>query len=118
MTSGFRWDIPPTRVFPAGTTQYVAAIRHAVLMYCQYNAPQIETWMKSNAPWTDRSGNARQALNAFAEELADAIIIELGHGVDYGKWLEWKNSGRYAIIAPALDEWGPRIMDGLRRLLA
>jgi hypothetical protein len=116
MTSGFRWVVPPSRVFPPGAEAYQQAIRRAVFTMCQFYAPEIEAWMKQTAPWTDRTGNARQSLSAFAEELTSAVVIELGHGVDYGRWLEWRNSGSYAIIAPALDEWGPRIMQGLLRL--
>lgn len=81
-------------------------------------APQIESWMKANAPWTDRTANARQALRADTEKLMrQSYEIVLGHGVEYGKWLELANQGRYAIIAPAIDHWTPIILAELRSLL-
>lgn len=82
-------------------------------------APQIESWMKANAPWTDRTANARQGLHAETEKLVkDSYNIVLTHGVEYGYWLELKNQGRYAIIQPALDHWFPIILAEVRRVLS
>lgn len=75
--------------------------------------------MKSNASWTDRTGNARQSLNAEVEDMAmDMVEIVLSHGVEYGIYLELSHGGAYAIIAPAVDVFAPRIWADVRAMLS
>jgi hypothetical protein len=101
------------------TKTYYDAIERAVVeVVLQKYAPQIEAWMKATAPWTDRTGNARQALRADIERLTnDTLSIVLIHGMDYGKQLELRRQGRYAIIQPALDTWSPRVFAEVRRVI-
>lgn len=82
-----------------------------------FYAPEIENWMKNNAPWRDDTGAARNGLAArpFSESGSHGIVLY--HQVPYGIWLEVRFSGRYAIITPALQEWGPRVMEGCRGML-
>jgi hypothetical protein len=82
-----------------------------------YDAPEIENWMKSNAPWTDRTGNARNGLAARAYDDGESHGIILYHQVPYGIWLEVRFNGEYAIIGPALEYWGPIVMKGCEDLL-
>lgn len=106
----FSWDVRPTQAWPALSDWYIAAIRRGVYQIARRRAPEIEAWMKDNAPWTDRTGNARQTLTAEAEEVSlDMVSIILAHGMDYGIWLELAHGGAWAIIGPALDHWGPII---------
>jgi len=68
-------------------------------------------YAKSNKPWEDRTGNATGAIGLSGPggaevpvELANEIVtIYLTTGMDYGKWLELANSGKYAIILPTLE---------------
>ena len=71
---------------------------------------------KDNAPWNDRTGQAREGL--VAEGLIDGhdAIIALGHTVDYGLWLEVRWSGRYAIVMPTLEEIAPQYKAALQRM--
>lgn len=67
-------------------------------------------WMKRNAAWQDRTGEARQQLKGdvqFREGLtgsegASQLRIYLAHGVDYGEHLELSMGGRFQIIRPGL----------------
>ena len=77
-------------------------------------AARIEQWMKSNARWRDRTGEARAQLRAYAEISASLITVYIVHGVSYGIFLELMEAGTYAIVKPALDYWTPRMMDELR----
>lgn len=91
--------------------------RGVELLALKYSA-LIETWLKQNAPWEDKTGNARQGLRAEVQKLVqDVTSIVLDHGVDYGVWLELKYQGRYAIIQPALDYWTPKVFDDVARLV-
>lgn len=83
----------------------------------RYYAPEIENWMKSNASWTDQTGAARNGLAARFYSDGSGRGIVLFHQVPYGVWLEVRFSGRYAIINPALQEWGPRVMTGMKDML-
>lgn len=80
-------------------------------------APRVENYMKNNAPWTDRTGNARNGLAARPYEDGDSVGIVLYHQVNYGIWLELRWDGKYAIINPAIDAMGPEVMRSYERLL-
>lgn len=77
-------------------------------------AEEIEEYMRSNAPWEDRSGEAREGLTAEYDStgLFQHSII-LYHTVEYGIWLEIRWNGRYAIIQPTVEHFGPEIMSKL-----
>lgn len=111
---GFKWIVAPTDVFPQMAHKYTQAIFHGTQRVLQEQAAEMEAWAKANAPWQDRTGAARAGLHATVEGNA----ITLAHGVDYGLWLEIANQGKYAIIAPAIDYWGPRIMGELQHMIA
>lgn len=62
----------------------------------------LEAKMKSDAPWTDDTGAARQGLFAVSERKRDVISIHLGHRVSYGVYLETLNAERYAVVWPTI----------------
>jgi hypothetical protein len=113
-----QWTVTPERAFGDLTQAYIAAIRRGVRAIAQRRAPEIEAWMKAQAPWTDRSSNARQTLSAEVEDIAlDMVAILMQGGVEYFVFLELANGGRYAIIAPAIDQWGPIIWQDVQAML-
>lgn len=89
----------------------------AAWITAQREAPNVENYMKNNAPWTDRTSNARNGLAARAYREGDSIGILLYHQVDYGIYLETRWGGKYAIINPTIDAEGPRVMAAYNRLL-
>ena len=78
--------------------------------------PRLEGTAKAGAPWTDRTGNARQSLFSTSEVLKDRVILYLSHGVEYGKYLELRFSGRYAIVLKTLQAHYGAIAGALRDL--
>ena len=62
-----------------------------------------ESRMKDNAPWTDRTGNARNGLAATSGAEGDLHVLVLYGQVPYQIYLELKNSGEYAIIWPTVQ---------------
>lgn len=105
-----------TQLVAGYTEQVRVAVRGILTSY----APRIEAWMKSEAIWIDRTGNARQGLYAELDELARQVDIlftlEMGYSVFYGRFLELSNAGRYAILAPAVDHFFPLIWADIVRL--
>ena len=79
--------------------------QRAMTAAAAYTASATEAYMKQNAPWTDRTGAARNGLGAKVYTSATKVAVVLYHSVDYGIWLELRWGGKYAIIRPAL-QWG------------
>jgi hypothetical protein len=79
-------------------------------------------YAKQNAPWTDRTGNARAGLHTIVNIPPNPTHWEiiLAHSVPYGIWLEVRFSGRYAIIEPTIIHEGrlllQRIASSLNRI--
>jgi hypothetical protein len=75
-----------------------------------YIRPRAETFARQNAPWVDRTGNARNGL-FVAHEKEPMVIHKLitYHTMPYGLWLEVRWSGRYAIIGPTMLAMSPQL---------
>lgn len=115
---GFIWNVTPEQAWGDAMNVYVANVKSALRLLCLRYAAEIETWMKVNAPWTDRTGNLRKSLYAQVEDLANEIVLGFDYGLDYGKHLEFAHQGRYAIIAPAFDQFLGRFAQDIGRLLS
>lgn len=111
------WDNPPSTAVPEMVEEYHWQLYRGLWRLATDYAPQVETWMKQNAPWTDQTGNARQTLWSEVFALADVIVLVFGHGMDYGTFLELSNQGRNAVITPALDYFGPLIWNDAKALI-
>lgn len=70
-------------------------------------------YAKENAPWNDRTGDARRGLDVHVEWDGLSIVLSMFHTVSYGQWLETIQSGSYAIIMPTLEIYAERIGTGL-----
>lgn len=83
----------------------------------QYNAPYTTGWLKQNAPWTDRTSAARTGLTTVAFTMGTTHELLMAYSVYYGIWLEVANSGRYAVITPAMRIVGKKVMDDMQMLI-
>lgn len=93
--------------------------RVAVRALAKFIAGKMQDDMRASAPWEDRTGNARSGLFTVVEKQSlDVTIIWLSHGtsIDYGKWLEISNEGKYAVIMPTVQKWAPEIKRLLEEL--
>jgi hypothetical protein len=114
----FEWTVTPEQAFTGLTQAYITRIRQGVRDIARRRAPEIEAWMKVNAPWQNVTGLARQSLNVEVEEVSlDMVDIILSHGVEYGVFLELANAGRFSILAPAMDYFGPLIWQDVQQML-
>lgn len=73
--------------------------------------------MRANAPWEDRTGDARDGLGWSLDESLTAPTVYLFHSVSYGVWLEVRWSGKYAIIVPTIEEFGPELIRMLEEVI-
>ena len=79
----------------------------------------MEQWAKDNAPWKDRTTKARQGLKAWVDPTSGpigTIVLQHDPSLHYTIWLELAHQGRYSILVPAKDFWGPRILQSLKRI--
>lgn len=79
------------------------------LVFDRYE-PIAETFARTNAPWSDRTGNARQGL--FAKHDSEPMVMHeltIYGTMPYTFWLEVKYSGKYAIIGPTMVDIAPRL---------
>lgn len=114
----FQWIVPPSRVADA-IEAYGKRAQIAVRAVADYFATLVQNDARQNAPWTDRTGNARTGLFAVVEPAArDVVEIYLSHGhtVEYGLWLEVAHGQQYAIIMPTLERDLPTLERMLKEL--
>jgi hypothetical protein len=71
-------------------------------------------YAKANAPWNDRTGDARAGLDTSVQWEGDTIVWDLYHQVDYGLPLETIQNGRFAIIMPTLEIYSAKVGSGLQ----
>lgn len=79
------------------------------LVFDRYEAI-AETHARTNAPWSDETGNARAGL--FAQHDAQPMerhTLTVYGTMPYTFWLEVRWSGKYAIIGPTLVDIAPRM---------
>ena len=89
----------------------------ALNLYATNAALKLQNYARDNAPWTDRTGHARQRLTGTTSRIDKGYRITLAHGVDYGKWLELAHEKKYAIIQPTILVNSNEIIAGLNKLL-
>lgn len=90
----------------------------AVQQYAVTEAPKYKSFMQQNRPWTDRTGAAKQRLDAQVSTPDDKTVrITLSQGVDYGIWLELAHEQKYAIIKPTIQLKGDMVMKDMQRFM-
>lgn len=92
-------------------------VKRGMVAAANYVAPQAEAFMKSEAPWTDRTGAARNGLGAQVEVSGNKVAIILYHSVPYGVFLEVRWGGKYAIIEKTMAAAGPLFVEAIGRLI-
>ena len=81
-------------------------------------ASKAQTEARTNAPWENDSGDARKGLTGVTyRERGTKFFIALYHKVIYGKYLELKDDGKFAIIEKTLNSLRLEWFQGVRRLL-
>jgi hypothetical protein len=112
-SSNFQWQGMDNML--ARIELYKQRVVWAVKQVALYWSAVFEEYAKSNAPWSDKSGNARQSLHSYVEELAgDTVRLYLSHGVHYGIFLEVKHAGKWGIVWSTIQCHLPAIQQMLQ----
>lgn len=94
-----------------------ATTKRAMVASAGMAATQGESFMKSNAPWTDRTSAARNGLKAQVVVAPNKVAIVMYHSVPYGVWLEIRWGGKYGIIPMAMAATGPYWVQLLSKMI-
>lgn len=100
----------------AGLDELKKKVEAGLLIYGETVAKDFESYAKSNRPWTDRTGNARQRLHGYTEKIMHGIRICIAHGVDYGIFLELAHEKKYAILEPTVRLKSNDAINGIRKM--
>lgn len=111
-TGGIRWVRPPEDLARA-IDQYGEKVLIAVAAVAGRIATIMQNSAKNNAPWTDRTGNARSGLFGTVEtDLSkQMVVIYLSHSamLEYPLWLELRAGGKFAIIMKTIEAHLPEL---------
>lgn len=77
---------------------------------------KIQEFAQDNAPWTDRTGDARKGLKYHSDIDENGLVISIYHQVEYGIYLEQCNNEKYAILKNAREAVLPEFLDAVKRL--
>lgn len=81
----------------------------------------MEEYAKANAPWQDRTGNARRTLTGFGKwsgEDEGMFRIGVAGQMPYSPKLELGFSGRYSILQPTVEAHIPTAVNLIRDEIA
>jgi hypothetical protein len=122
----------------AACGRLVARFRDTVCKKCAAESEQIA---KEIAPWTDRTGDARRLIKGvvlddnevtldtykqnekgktvksgtMAVDGKGCVGIALCHRVEYGKYLETANNGKYCVLKPVIEAQRQFFLDAARQ---
>lgn len=104
----------------ANTRELDQKIERAMYATVRFHDAGAERWMKHNAPWKDRTTNARNGLFAKGIKVKKRVYaLILAHSVTYGIYLErgTRFMKKRPIIIPALHLYGPKVMETFHKIL-
>ncbi len=120
MSQGTRinWNRTPIELGEAAMKYSRGISTTALPNYARKKAAEFEERMKREAPWTDRTGEARQRLRGAVDAQLDRTTIYLISGAKHGKYLELRWGGRYAVVSPMLPRAAFEVAVELKRGMA
>lgn len=89
----------------------------ALALFADTEALRMEGEAKRNAPWVDRTANARNSLQGDAGWRGRKLVIRLSGNMDYSVFLELANDKKYAIIYPTIQKHAPAILRAYKKVI-
>lgn len=77
---------------------------------------KMESYAKKNAPWTDRTTNARNSIQGVRKDNDGEVALGVRGNVSYFKYLEFAHGKKWAILKPTVDKFTPEIIDELKKI--
>lgn len=101
----FTWIKPPS-IMANELRRRADAMEPTLLADLNGLSSDVISYMRTNAPWTNRTGNARAGLESNARVTGSGrVTLSAYHTVPYGGFLETGTSkmSAYPILRPALE---------------
>ncbi len=113
------WIADPVTVWVPGYLRWAREVHDAVGRRIQAHQDEIDGWMKANAPFQDITGTARASLHTDLTEYLYGYVLHFMYAspIRYWVYLEYDHQGKFAILEPAVNYWGPIILDDLQAML-
>ena len=111
---GFRFD-------PSATIKRMAEIKQrsmfAAEQVARNGAARMEAEAKRNAPWTDRTGNARQTIRGVSGWSGKKLRCGVTGNMAYSPYLEFTHEGQNAVLWPTINNNKEKIMEQMRKVV-
>ena len=93
-----------------------ATVRAAIGVYADTAAKKMEAEAKQNAPWIDRTSNARNSIRGDFGWEGGKAVISLSGNMDYSVFLELAMEKKCAILVPTIERNATDILSAYRRI--
>lgn len=111
---GFRFD-------PSASLKKMVEIKQRSMFAAEQVAKSAATRMegeaKRNAPWTDRTGNARQTIRGVSGWAGKKLRCGVTGNMEYSPYLEFTHEGQNKVLWPTVQNNEQKIMDAYRKVV-
>lgn len=83
----------------------------------QNAAARMEAEAKRDAPWTDRTGNARQTIRGFSGWQGKKLVCGVAGNMEYSPYLELTNEGKNAVLWPTINRNEQRVLEAYKKVV-
>lgn len=116
--SGLSVDVGSITAMVKAMDMAETKLRIALKLLADTASKKMEEWAKENAPWENRTSNARQGLLGEGYwENEDVLVCAIMHQVDYGIWLELAMEKKYAILEQAMSQHSGELLAQYKKLV-
>jgi hypothetical protein len=89
----------------------------ATELYANASGTKMANSAKTNAPWTDRTGNSRQTIDYNVQPKGTITEIQIRGNTPHFKYLELAHEKRFAILWPTIQKLSAEILKGWAKVI-
>lgn len=82
--------------------EVLTKVKAGIQLFGETAGKDLEAKAKAKAPWTDRTGNARNTIQGGFQWSGENGVIYISGNVDYFQYLELYHQKRWAILWPTI----------------
>jgi len=114
------WTIRPDEAWGGLVEARVTQIESEIVRFAEALTDEIAAYMRAEARWEDRTGDARAGLYADVIHVAQqSVTILMSHGptIWYSHYLEAVRGGFYGVLPDTVDHYMPVIFREVQRIV-
>lgn len=85
--------------------------------YGQAASAKLEATAKAEAPWTDRTGLARQTIAGVCDWAGESLRVGVAGNMNYSPYLEFCHEKQNAVLWPTINKMAAEIIQGMHNLI-